>query len=165
MDAINEFKFYATRKDPECILEHYRWLVSRLVERRRKLKNPFHHRTGKPLKAITIKYYRSNLLHYQQSVQEMKEAIRMMIICDILGNGKSKLKLHPKVTHSFLKRILEQVKEKEGLDLYNAIFMASNSEAIIKAQGRQSAKRKKKDLGHSKIISLKEFLKKRASKE
>ena len=165
MDAIKEFKFYATRKDPELILEHYRGIVSRLVERRRKLKNPFHYSTRKPLKAITIKYYRSDLLHWQRSVQQTKEAIRMMITCGILGNGKSKLKLHPKVTHSFLKRILEQEQEKEASDLYDAIFMANNSEAIIKARGRQTPKREKKDSGHSKIISLKEFVKKRASKE
>ena len=165
MDAIKEFKWYATGKDPEYILEHYRWLVSRLVERRRKLKNPFHYSTGKPLEAITIKYYRRDLPRWQRSVQETKEAIRMMITCGILGNGKSKLKLHPKVTPSFLKKILEQEKEKEVSDLYDALFMACNSEPIIKAVGAQTAKGKIKDLGGSKIISLKEFVKRRASKE
>ena len=163
MDAIKEFKWYATGKDPEYILEHYRWLVSRLVERRRKLKNPFHYSTGKPLEAITIKYYRRDLPRWQRSVQQTKEAIRMMITCGILGNGKSRL--HSKVTPSFLKRILEVEKEKEASELYDALFMACNSETIIKAIGAQTTKRKKKRSGNSKIISLKEFVKKRASKE
>lgn len=165
MDAIDEFKWHATGKDPEYILEHYRWIVRRLVERQRKLKNPFHYSTGKPLKAITINYYRRDLPRWQQSVQQTKEAIKMMIICGILGNGKSKLKLHSKVTPSFLKRILEVEKEKQALDLYDLIYMAENSEAIIKAQEDQRAKRNKNDSGNSKIISLKDFVKKRASKE
>ncbi len=71
---------------PRRLLRQYCCKVKELYNKRRKLKDPMNKRTGKFLKPSTLAAYRSSLPSCEQSVQDYKIAIRLLIIDGYFGN-------------------------------------------------------------------------------
>jgi len=94
--AIEEFRHYTKHIDdekhwghkPKDIFETYHYHIKYLAQKRRQLKNPVAIRTGKPLKACTIKEYKSNVATTEPYVKGIKLAIKAMIRLGILGPKK-----------------------------------------------------------------------------
>lgn len=93
--ALREFKHIADREDPEFIFEVqknvtsvYNWERKRY---RKKLKNPVHHQTGKPLKQVTLDIYKSNIRSTENHLAGIDLAIEMLKKYGFLGNGRKSI--------------------------------------------------------------------------
>ena len=84
------------RKEFEGILDHWpgnvKWTIERYYRnvkwlRRvcRKLKNPINARTGEPLKGSTIKQYWSHVSYHKRNIENLKGAIRLLILHGYMG--------------------------------------------------------------------------------
>ena len=93
--ALREFEYMADRNDPEYILgvrenvaHRVKWYEKRY---RKKLKKPFHHQTGKPLKENTLKQYKAEMEHSKIDLAYMDLAIQKLTQYDIIGDEKKSI--------------------------------------------------------------------------
>jgi len=100
MDAIKEkalceFEWNADRKDPEYILEVRKNVLS--VQKReqkrlgKKLKNPVHYRTGKPLNERTIQNYKASIEDTKEHLAALDLAIEKLNQYHLLGEGRKSI--------------------------------------------------------------------------
>jgi hypothetical protein len=93
--AYLDFKDAAQREDPEFILKTYGRVRCVLAKEerllQRKLENPVHDRTGKPLNKRTIQKYRANVEQTKRHLQAKELAIRMLEKFGILGNERKSI--------------------------------------------------------------------------
>jgi hypothetical protein len=89
------FKDAAQRKDPEFIFTTYERVKYALAKEERllhrKLENPVHDRTGKPLNKHTIQKYKTQVEQTRRFLKAKELAIRMLRKFGILGNERKSI--------------------------------------------------------------------------
>jgi len=84
---------YALEYGPESVLKKHRHHAKFLHRLKKKLKNPVHFKTGKPLNPNTIKWYRENNLPWRMDkLNDTKGAIQLLIAYGIIGKKKPTIK-------------------------------------------------------------------------
>jgi hypothetical protein len=78
---------------PERVLKEHRHHAKFLHRLKKKLKNPVHFKTGKPLNPNTIKWYREHELPWRLGwLYDTKIAIQMLVAYGIIGKKKPNIK-------------------------------------------------------------------------
>jgi len=93
--ALREFKHIADREDPEFIFEAQKNVTSVLNREqkryRKKLKNPVHYATGKPLTQSTMGKYKASIESTKTHLVALELAIEMLKKYGFLGNGRKSI--------------------------------------------------------------------------
>lgn len=84
---------YALEYGPESVLKEHRHHAQWLHRLKKKLKNPVHFKTGKPLNPNTIIWYREHTLPWRMDkLNDTKGAIQLLIAYGIIGKKRPKIK-------------------------------------------------------------------------
>jgi hypothetical protein len=94
--ALHDLHFYLflmdtfNRTPKEILLDSYREHIKYRQCARKRLSNPVHRKTGKPLKPSTIKNYERWLKNLQEEIDHERRMIRLFIGHGLLGNKNVK---------------------------------------------------------------------------
>ena len=98
---------------PREILANYNYLVRQMIYYRKRLKNPFNQRNGKPLTQITIK---TELNFLEQDAKAYRMAIRLLIMCGYLeGKDREDLTTEQKLVKYMLRDYVSKKNELNKL--------------------------------------------------
>ena len=108
-EANRELRHWIKHNKLEDIMENYHWLVRLYFKSKKTLKSPYHSRTGKPLKEVTIYAREKAFERNEREYKARRLLIRLFLLEGIIGNPSDRLK-------NKLNEYFEKLQEEEDVN-------------------------------------------------
>lgn len=92
----------------EDILKDHRWSVRLYIKSKKRLKRPYHSRTGKPLKEVTLYGRKKEFERNEREYKATRLLIRLFLLEGIIGNPSDRFKNR---LNEYFEKLQEETKE------------------------------------------------------